>query len=368
MVWRYEPGNGLRRLFDHNHCHTLARGYDGVIYGENVGGESRAGSVVGVWRLSESGERTFVLRPTSRPDPSIWVVRDAAGNGYAWEGDPETKRVSRILKRTPHGEVRVLSGSAWGYEDGAGARAQFGEVAALAALPDGTLFLVDSGDLRRVNGDGAVTTVARDIVSTIPGGMPHVGGFYNHRIGMAVDPRGIVYIADFERRNIVRWDSQYGARIAYTSGGVANWLSRGSWGLRPTGVAVAGDSLYVMEDWSMPTLAAEIIGNPRISRIAADGTVVRVVTVASTAALAIILGLIGGSLAILANMISFVMIGKINERVPDSERISYLWWGTEVRRRFKQLYPESKLTFLLDLCVILMLICVPILLWVWVFN
>jgi hypothetical protein len=83
---------------------------------------------------------------------------------------------------------------------------------------------------------------------------------------------------------------------------------------------------------------------------------------------AIILGLVFGSFAILANMISFIMIGKINERVPESERISYFWWGTEVRKKFKRLYPESKLTFLLNLCVILMVVCFPILLWVWVFN
>ena len=83
---------------------------------------------------------------------------------------------------------------------------------------------------------------------------------------------------------------------------------------------------------------------------------------------AIVVALIGGSFAIFANMISFAMIGKINERVPENERISYFWWGTEVRKRFKELYPESRLTLLLDLCVILMVICFLVLLRVWVFN
>jgi len=83
---------------------------------------------------------------------------------------------------------------------------------------------------------------------------------------------------------------------------------------------------------------------------------------------AIVVALIGGSFAVFANMISFSMIGKINERVPENERISYFWWGTEVRKRFKELYPESRLTLLLDLCVILMVICFLVLLRVWVFN
>ncbi len=56
-VWRYVPQGHLDLLLDHNHCHTLVLGYDGDIYGENVGGESRAGGVVGVWRLTPETPR-----------------------------------------------------------------------------------------------------------------------------------------------------------------------------------------------------------------------------------------------------------------------------------------------------------------------
>jgi hypothetical protein len=74
-----------------------------------------------------------------------------------------------------------------------------------------------------------------------------------------------------------------------------------------------------------------------------------------------------GSFAIFANLISFAMIGKINERVPQNERISYFWWGTEVRSKFRKLYPESKLTRLLDLCFALMAVCFALLIRFWVF-
>lgn len=47
--------------------------------------------------------------------------------------------------------------------------------------------------------------------------------------------------------------------------------------------------------------------------------------------------------AILSNMISFIMIGKINVLRADNQRISCLWWGTGVRRQFKALYPGNKL-------------------------
>lgn len=83
---------------------------------------------------------------------------------------------------------------------------------------------------------------------------------------------------------------------------------------------------------------------------------------------AIVIALLGGSLAIFANMFSFVMIGKINERVPKSERVSYFWWGTGIRETYKRLYPAGKLLFLADLCLILMIVCFLLLVKFWVFE
>jgi hypothetical protein len=77
---------------------------------------------------------------------------------------------------------------------------------------------------------------------------------------------------------------------------------------------------------------------------------------------------LGTSAAVLANMISLIMIGKINILLPEQERISYLWWGTEVRKRFKQLYPKNKLVFLLDGCLATLILCFIALVRFWVFG
>jgi hypothetical protein len=77
---------------------------------------------------------------------------------------------------------------------------------------------------------------------------------------------------------------------------------------------------------------------------------------------------VGGTAAILANMISFIMIGKINTVLPEGERISYLWWGTGVRKRFKQLYPRNKLVLLLDSCLVMMILCFIVVVRFWVFG
>ena len=75
-----------------------------------------------------------------------------------------------------------------------------------------------------------------------------------------------------------------------------------------------------------------------------------------------------GSFAVLGNMLYFMMIGKINERVPENERISYFWWGTKVRKRYKEFYPESKLALLADLCLVLMILSFLLLVRFWVFG
>ena len=77
---------------------------------------------------------------------------------------------------------------------------------------------------------------------------------------------------------------------------------------------------------------------------------------------------LGATAAVLANMISFIMIGKINTLLPERERISYLWWGTGVRKQFKQLYPGNKLVFLLNSCLVMMIFCFIFLVKFWVFS
>ena len=72
--------------------------------------------------------------------------------------------------------------------------------------------------------------------------------------------------------------------------------------------------------------------------------------------------------AVLANMIFFVMIGKINTRLPESERISYVFWGTEVRTQFKRLFPGHKLILLLDACMVLMIVGLVLRVRSWVFG
>jgi hypothetical protein len=77
----------------------------------------------------------------------------------------------------------------------------------------------------------------------------------------------------------------------------------------------------------------------------------------------IIAALILGGFAIMANMLALVIVGQINEKVPANERLSYFGWDSRIRKLHKHLYPKSKLVLFFDLCGILMVACIPIVLW-----
>jgi hypothetical protein len=72
---------------------------------------------------------------------------------------------------------------------------------------------------------------------------------------------------------------------------------------------------------------------------------------------------IGGGLAFTGNMVAYVIIGQINQKLSENERLGYWGWDLTIRKKHKQLYPASKLVYLFDVCGIAMVACFPILLW-----
>jgi hypothetical protein len=264
-----------------HHCHNLAPGYDGNVYGEAVG-ENRGGVGEGmaVWCVAASGEVSWVMPRTAPPLEGVWIARDAAGASYAWQG--ELDRVSRIVKRTPAGDVVVLAGGDWGQADGRGADARFGQVGGLAATRDGVIYLTDSGHLRRLDPDGTASTLARDLVSVRTGGVPGFAHLFNHSVGLAVSADGRVYVADHYNRRVVRWDAARGAAVIWDGAGWLSRLTADGIGWYPGGVAVSGLDVYVLEVLQVPGPVADLVGSPRIRRLAPDGSSALVASVAST--------------------------------------------------------------------------------------
>ena len=65
--------------------------------------------------------------------------------------------------------------------------------------------------------------------------------------------------------------------------------------------------------------------------------------------------------ALLAVIVSRVMAARVNQHLPESERISSVRRGKNLRKQFKQLYPRTKLVLLLDAAVVVLILSLIVL-------
>ena len=120
-------------------------------------------------------------------DPSgFLVVTDA--------GDCDVRRISQA------GATRLAAGlhDRCGAHNGKGSGALFGAPDGVAAAPDGTLYVTDTGNsaIRRIAVDGTVTTFAGVMGSAGSNdGTATVARFYQPA-GIVMDAAGILYVAD----------------------------------------------------------------------------------------------------------------------------------------------------------------------------
>ena len=73
---------------------------------------------------------------------------------------------------------------------------------------------------------------------------------------------------------------------------------------------------------------------------------------------ALIVVVIGASAALLANMLGLIIVGQLNQKLPIDRPISYFWYDLRIRKQHHQLYPNSKLILLLNLCIIVIIVSV----------
>ena len=271
-IARVESDGRLRVLIPDVHCHNLAPGYDGFIYGESVGtNRGGMGDVLGVWRLPPSGELEWVQPPAASPADGAWIARDAAGNTYGWRAEGIEWR---IVRRAPDGSATLSMGRG----------GEFANVGGLAVSRAGVLYALDSGDLRRMAADGGVTTLARGIASGRTGGIPGRQDLFNHSVGLAVAEIGgqeTVLVVDHYNHRVVAWNERDGARVLWSTSSRLVRLTNGGLGWQVTGVSVEGGAVYVLEALAGPAIVADVVGSPRIRRVGADGRSTIVAHVAS---------------------------------------------------------------------------------------
>lgn len=301
-IWTITPDGRLRQTEVRRHMHRLVIDDADTLYFDHVeflgppvtvGDPPRlepAGTrVASYWALDAAGTLTPVLPPT----PTSWhtdthpvldefgngltLLRDADGASYGVvyaDGDPYPALVRRE-PATLAGQVTVIAPRLYEVRGGEERPVDFGLFQAFTWGADGSILTTERGTVRRITRDGRVTPVGgaplrRDpIIGTTPIWQDSI-------LGVTEDAAGNVYAADYGQGAVRRIDPADDVVAVH----------RSSLGWRPTGVAIAGEDLLILEhrvDILSPVLGLLGIrgglGGPRVLRRAPDGTITVLATV-----------------------------------------------------------------------------------------
>lgn len=173
---------------------------------------------------------------------------------------------NRIRKIAPDGTVTSLAGGSEGFADGIGAAASFNTPSGLALSADGLLFVADTGNnrIRKITPEGHVSTVAGDGTAGYADG-PASQARFNGPIGIAVDARGNIYVADAynDRIRMIAVDGQVTTVAGKGTPGYADGDRSTALFDTPCGIIVANDGSLIVAD----------TGNDRLRKITPDGNV-----------------------------------------------------------------------------------------------
>jgi len=173
---------------------------------------------------------------------------------------------NRIRRIGADGTVTTLAGFNEGFADGDGTAARFDTPSGLALDAAGNLYVADTGNhaIRKITPLGMVSTVAGTGVAGARDGAPTQAQF-NGPIGVAVDARGNVYVADTYNDRIRKIDPQ--GQVSTLAGGErpGNVDGVGAAARFDTPTALAVDAQGIV--WVADTR------NNAIRRLAPDGTV-----------------------------------------------------------------------------------------------
>jgi sugar lactone lactonase YvrE len=189
-----------------------------------------------VWCLKRDGTLVDVIPAREGFLRDYSFVRDRAGNMYWADRGAQTV----IKKRSPDGKINTH------------ATADFRQVSWMTVTPDGVLFLMDGGDLRRVAPDGKVTTVAAKLSERKPA--PAEVSDLNYHMGLWTDDKGSVYVAVGRERLALKARDD-GAHVVVAR-------SRGDWS--PSGGVFDRDGALWLLEYSSTNAV-------RVRRIARDG-------------------------------------------------------------------------------------------------
>ena len=213
--------------------------------------------------------------PVVGPDPTLILSSDfpiAVGpDGALYYPQPEGTDRVRIMRVAPSVRPEVFATLPPATEVGPDGKARSVPwIHGLTAGPDGSLYYAERNAVRRIAADGKVTLVAGDI--KVPDCVRPPAA-REERLGPAlrgldVTPDGTIYVAA----------SACSALLKITPKGAVSVVLRAEDAWSPTGVAVSGDDLYVLEYRHIKAERREE-WIPRVRKLSRGGTASVIATV-----------------------------------------------------------------------------------------
>ncbi len=266
-VWKIEDGK-LTPFIKDKHSHRVTLDEQGNLYGEHLEYvPSNESWRFHMWKATPTGEVSYVVPPAA--GFPLGLLLDKEGNRYEWHGNSNKKDDSRIMKRLPDGTLVTMAGQGWGWADGNGEQAKFGSIGGMTWGANGALYITDTDAIRKVALDGTVTTIVRGIAELQPGlkARALTGNGGGHLFGLTLDAQGNIYAANYGGNAVIK--------LAPTGNVLSIIKSESGWA--PSGVAVSGSDLYVLE-FQDQAFGSEAKG-PRVRKVSADGKAVTLGTV-----------------------------------------------------------------------------------------
>lgn len=202
-------------------------------------------------------------------DGSPLALSDPFGVAVASDGSiyfTDAGEHNRIQKIAPDGSITTFAGGSEGFSDGLTTAASFNTPSGLALDLDGNLFVADTSNnrIRKITPGGQVSTVAGDGTAGYVDG-PASQARFNGPIGVAVDVRGNVYVADTynDRVRMISPDGQVSTVAGKGSPGYADGDRNNALFDTPCGIVAAADGSLIVAD----------TGNDRLRKITPDGNV-----------------------------------------------------------------------------------------------
>jgi sugar lactone lactonase YvrE len=194
---------------------------------------------------SPSFRDTTKSAPSAFSDPFGIAINDDGVVFIADAGDS-----NRIRKLMPDGSVTTMAGSVEGYADGPGTQAAFNTPSGLALDSEGNLFVADTGNnrIRKITPAGLVSTVAGDGTAGYVDG-PGTQARFDGPIGLAVDTRGNIYVADTYNDRVRKITSDGVVTTVAGAGlGYADGLAGSARFDTPCGIVVSPDGTLIVAD------------------------------------------------------------------------------------------------------------------------